>query len=269
MSQKEEVVLDRWSHSRLASFVDQEKEEDMQKGYDDEACNLCWFKCYRERNRGTSNGFADLGLAYHKTVEDFFKDEIFEFELNDTFLNYYNHSEYQLPSFEYGSLEKFYLPKIEAHFDNFDLHKRYEIISVEEKLEYDLDGETVVTIPDIVAIEIPTKLKVIIDHKSSKKYTKQKAKRKLRQLYMNCQGIKEKYGFLPDKLIFNHFRVNEFVQFDFIKKDYQNVIDWQKKKIDAINRETEFVPYCLKYGSDKFYPNQLCNHRFDCKFKTR
>lgn len=146
----------------------------------------------------------------------------------------------------------------------------HDIVAVEQKAEFDIDGKPFVGYLDRVDRDNDGNL-IIVDHKSRK--LKKRSKRAsptktdleldsyLKQLYIYQKFVKEFYGEFPKKLCFNCFRSGELIEEDFDQSAYEEAIDWAKKTIEQIRRESDFNP-----NMEYFKCNYLCEMNEMCEF---
>jgi len=144
------------------------------------------------------------------------------------------------------------------------------VISVEEKVEFSLDGRRFQGFVDLVR-ETPGGLLVVEDNKSRKlkprsnraKPTKtdQELDEYLRQLYLYSIPVFEKLGKYPDLLCFNCFRDQIRIEEPFRPEALEEAKQWALDTISEIFAEEEFPP-----DIDYFRCRYLCDYKEHCEF---
>ena len=86
-----------------------------------------------------------------------------------------------------------------------------------------------------------------------------------KQMYLYAYAMKQKYGYSPDKIVWNHFLDGGAVTvIQFNEADMQKTLDWAKEIIERIERDREFAA-CQ---DDFLYCNRFCGYRNGiCEFK--
>lgn len=253
-----EIKSDVWSYSKVNSFPENDKD----------GCALGWKYTYIDglRDKSEGNAFSEWGKAYHKTMEKFLKDEIFEYELADNFTKRVENIKYKFPYNKYVDLRESTYNGIIEHFEDLTWLEDYKILSVEKERRYKINGVEFVSIADLEVERIKSNKLGIVDHKLSKPWTKKETALKVRQLYTYSYPFKEEYGRYPDELIFNHYKTNKIIVIEFNLNDYKKSIDWLMKKIDFIKNQNEFPARCelVEDKASDWYATKLCNYRFIC-----
>lgn len=239
----------QWSFSRLNSFAT--------------GCKYCWFENYANRREdGVQNAFAEYGLLMHEILEKVDKGEIM---LWDT-LELYKKGFVEISSFppnKWVDLRERYYEQGINFLSNYKLDNNYEVISVEENVNVDINGYQFTGYIDKVMRDKRDGNLVILDHKSKSKFKSKKEQQEYaRQLYLYAYAVKQKYGKYPKMLIFNMFRYNTEVPIFFKKDDMYEAIQWMTDVIDEI-KNCEVFPVT----DDSFFREQLCEFRHDIDHK--
>lgn len=237
----------QYSYSKLTSFYD---------------CPYAFYRYYQLGEAGENNLFASYGILVHSVLERYAKGELQIKELVDEFTSSFE-LEINEPIMMFGKdLTQSYLEKGIAFFSNFNGFWGLKPIESEYKFETKLGQNMFIGIIDLIAENSEGEL-VIIDHKSSSKFSKKELKAKSRQLYLYAKAIYDKYGKFPVQLWFNHFKNNYLEKIDFNLQDYDEAIQWALDTMEKIEACLEFDPN----NSDKFYCNYLCDYRNNCEYK--
>lgn len=144
---------------------------------------------------------------------------------------------------------------------NFKGYKDYNILGVEKQFDIQIDDWMFNGVIDLVFEKNGTL--VIQDYKSKKSF-KSKAEQAeyARQLYLYSMWAKETYGKYPDVLRFFMFRKNLIVDIPFSIEDYNEAVQWAKNTVKEIRECWNYEATC-----EKFYRENLCNHRAYCEMK--
>lgn len=204
---------------------------------------------YIDRIPQQNNAFAQYGSLVHSLLEEYEKGEIPSFALAEEYEARYDESvTAPWPPFPKGMPQKYYdqgLQYLES-FDGFG--DQYEIISVEEKFELNIEGYPLVGLADLVLRDKSTGEITVIDHKSKSSSTMQKDLPTYRkQLYIYAAYVKEKFGVYPKYLKFNLFRENEWVTEEFDIDMFNKTMKWVVETIESILFETEWKVSCSSY----------------------
>lgn len=239
-----------WSYSRVKSFID---------------CPYKWFLSYIHNEEEKPMFYASYGSWSHNLINSFYNGTIKKDELPSAFLlGFSENVKGERP--KQSTVEKYIKSGVE-YFNNFKPFP-FEKISVEEKIDFDIDGIPFIAIPDFIgsrggAIGV-------VDNKSrelsprSSKPGKETAKDReldemLVQLYIYSHAVYKKYGEMPRFLCFNCFRNRKFIEEPFSKDKYIKALDWAKKEVEAITNEDDFYPQV-----DFFRCKYLCGFHNEC-----
>lgn len=245
--------IPKYSYSKLSNF---------------EKCPLLFYKQYIEKDRnGIQNGFAEAGKVAHSIIEDYYKGEIFDFELPSEFLKRWENNFLskdfrvllKVDSFE-KDLTDNYRETFYNYFKNFKAYEDCEVLDVELRFEMLLnvkDKSFVFTgIIDAFAIDKDGEY-IIWDSKSKSKWkSKNEIDEYLKQLYVYSIFVKHAYGKYPKWLCFNQFRLSEkdrVTKVLFDESELQKTIDWMYETIVKIENEVLFLPKV-----DTFFCKNLC-----------
>ena len=214
------------------------------------------------KKNGEDNIFASYGILVHSILERYAKGELQKKDLVDEFKNSFE-LEISEPIMMYGrDLTESYLEKGIIFFSNFEGFWGLNPIEAEHRFEVPLGHSTFVGVIDLIATNDTDDI-IIIDHKSSSKFSKKELKEKSKQLYLYATEVYEKYGKFPKELWFNHFKNDYIEKIKFNIEDYRESVNWALDTIDKIESCLEFNPN----NSDKFYCGYLCDYRNNCEHK--
>lgn len=258
---KKQFVLSTfvWSFSRLNSFYN---------------CPYEWRLQYIEQNTAESGFFAEYGSFMHEILEKYAKGELSIFELNHYYTEYFDEKiPHEAPPNKHVDIRQSYYEKGAEYLNMIDMDfSRYEILGVEKKVSFVLFGKEFVGYIDLLLQDKKTKEIIIVDHKSStikllksgkvSKTDEEHFKTFKRQLYMYAIPIIEEYGHVH-KLRWNMFKDRKWIEIEYSRQDYEEMLVWVKDTLKKIEKETEWKP-----NPDEYYCRYLCGQRnHACEYK--
>ena len=221
-----------WSYSRLEAFDD---------------CPYRWFLKYIKHCKETDKFYSSYGSFMHKLIEGFYKGAFTKEEMLNKFLAGFS-KEVRGTRPQEDTVTKYIQCGCEylRGFQPF----RFNMIDVEKRVEFDIDGIPFVGYIDYLGEEDGEY--VIVDHKSRtlkprSKRAKPTAKDKeldsmLNQLYIYSAAVKNEYGKFPKLLCLNCFRTGVFIEEPFNEDAYHAAIEWVKKQVEKIKDADDFYP---------------------------
>ena len=248
-----------WSYTRLSSFIQ---------------CPYEWYLQYIEGCNGDNNFYAEYGKYCHVILEKYAKKELGLFELPDYFLEHFDEYISQDASDRTGERREKYKKLGKSYFENIDFDfDKYEILGIEKKCEFKIDGKPFVGFIDLLLKDRKTGEIILLDHKSSEypigkkgkvlKSEQEKFKGYKRQLYLYCIQVFNDYGVFPNKIGWNYFKAQKWLFLDFDKNEFEEAKQWALSVIGEINQEDDFSP-----NTDFFYCHNLCRFRNQyCEYK--
>lgn len=242
-----------WSYSNLETFND---------------CRYRWFLKYISKCKQEDKFYASYGLFMHMLLEKFYRGEMSKDEMLTTFLA--NFSSEVLGERPKESVVRNYIQYGIAYLKTFKPF-RFEMVSVEEKIHFNIDGIPYVCRIDYIGLEDGEY--VVVDNKSrnlkprsnrSKPTIKDKElDNMLRQLYLYSAAIKQKYGKFPKLLCFNCFKSGVFIEEQFDLNKYNETILWAKNTINEIMNTEDFYP-----NKEFFACKYICGVSNQCCYNT-
>lgn len=234
-----------FSFSRLNSF--------------DNGCKYCWFEKYaNKRQDGVQNAFAEYGTLIHEILERVAKGEIMLWDMLGEFEKGFAEVS-QFPPLGKTNLREVYYRQGVEYLSEYKFHDRYEIVSVEEKVDTDINGLKFTGFIDELLRDKDDGKLVVLDHKSKSKFkSKKEQKEYARQLYLYAYAVKEKYGEYPKMLMFNMFRHQIEVPIFFNEKDLEEAIGWAHDIVSRIK-----VCDTFEVSNDRFFRSFLCDFRHE------
>jgi hypothetical protein len=260
----------RWSFSRLNSF---------------DTCQYEWHRVYIDATtEKDDSAMAQFGSLIHSILEKYAKGELDIFELSQYYEEHFNEVvTYDFPPNKYVDLRQKYYEQGLDYLDNINLDlDRYNILGVEREVNFDINGYDCIGFIDLLLQDKDTGEIIIEDHKSASiKILKSGAVSKKdrehfesfkKQLYLYAKPIIEEYGHV-DKLKWNLFKEQRFIEIPFDQKEYEASIIWAADTINRIENETEWGinKELIKAREENKYPPfycmNLCSIRYHCPYK--
>jgi hypothetical protein len=247
----------RWSFSRCHSF---------------EGCRYEWYLTYLQKDESEQNFYAAFGHFCHEILEKVLNNELTEEDSLKYYIDNYDDNVLGYDVAENTRDKYFYLGM--SYFETLDFKwlADYEILGVEKKCLFEIDGRKFVGYIDLLIRHKETGDIIVIDHKSGEYPIGKKGnvlKKKIndyesykRQLYLYCQTVIEEYGVEPKGLQWNYFRDKQWLKLPFIREEYEAARKWAIQLIDEVYKEDNFLPKL-----DYFYCNNLCGFRNSCDYK--
>lgn len=262
MSYKEEIKKMTWSFSRVTAY---------------DQCPYEWYLHYILKDEDEypeeQNYYAQVGGYVHKILAMIFEDRL---KPDDAFDYYVDHFDENVTETTFQNTMDSTFDKCADYLLDVDklnsLKNDFEIIGVEKKVEFTLNGRKFIGFIDLLVKSKCTGGYIVIDHKSSeypftksggvkasaKSYEKYK-----KQLYLYAHWVHEKYGEFPELLMWNHFKDGgQWAVIRFDQNEYEESIKWFCDQIDVIEADDEF-----EAKKDYFYCNNLCAYRNVCEYK--
>lgn len=240
-----------WSYSRLKCFED---------------CPYRFMLTYIYPSEKCPQFYAEYGSLIHQLLADYYSGKISREQLVPGFITAF----YQKVKGNIGSdiRKKFFDQGLQCM-------RRVEpctaeIIGIEKKINFDLEGYHFVGFIDMLVQTADGKL-VVVDHKSrplkprSKRQKPTKADEELndylRQLYLYSVWVEQEYGRLPDELVFHCYRTGDVIREAFDSGAYESAKQWALSVIHLVEAEETFAPI-LSYFPCHF----LCDVHEDCVY---
>lgn len=221
-----------------------------------------------------NNFFAEYGTLVHECMEKFFRGELEMFELSDFYWNNFdNYVVTYPPPIPFGMRDK-YKQQGKDFFDFFFFDKSlYEILVIEGKFKFQLDGINFVAKPDLVVRNKETNKNVLIDYKTSYPFKLDKKTGELKkdfdkinsyykQMYTYTYSLRQEMGINIDKIALWFPRADKTVSIDWNKDEEDEAVKWIVNNVKKIRKE-EVFPYNNK---NEYFCKNLCSVRDFCEY---
>lgn len=257
---KNEIDKMVWSHSRLTTY---------------EHCKYEFYLNYLINNPDLylceGNYYAEVGSFVHEIIEKIHNKELSLDEAPQYFVDHFDDNVFYRT--KQSTMDKTY--ESCANYlaeEDFSWLENYEIIGVEQEVNFDIKGYKFVGFIDLLVRDKSDGKLIVIDNKSSE-YPfrldgKVKAKVKLsfesykQQMYLYSYAIKDKYGEYPKLIMWNHFKDRKIATIPFDEKECNAAIEHILATIKDIENEDVF-----EATVDFFYCTHLCNFRNSCEYR--
>jgi hypothetical protein len=240
-----------------------------------DTCAYGWKLSYIDKVDRVQNFFSGYGLLVHDCFERFFKKELGVWDLSEYYrTNYSKFVVIDPPPFPAGMGEN-YKMQGQKFFDNFDFYiDNYNVLSVEDKIDFDFRGSMFVAKPDLVLYNKQTTTYSLVDYKTSaplkvskttgkETWDKKKMESYYKQMYIYGYALRN-YRFIPIEEITIWFpRLNKIVTVPYDMKKEAETMDWLEEGIARIRMEENF----LYDNTQNYFCFQLCSVRNACEYK--
>ena len=238
-----------WSYSRIKCFDD---------------CRYRFFLKYIKHEEEIPQFYSSYGSFMHKLIELYYKGQLNKEQMKIRFLTDFQ-KEVQGERPQAGIVKKY----IESGINYLESFKEFpfNMVSVEEKVEFDIDGIPFVGFIDYIGEKdgeyhiVDNKSRDLKPRSNRQKPTKkdEELDKMLVQLYLYAAAVKQKYGKFPKTLRFNCFRTGVFIQEPFDEEKYEEAIEWAKQSIEDIKSDSDFYPWIEYFGC-----RYICDVRDEC-----
>jgi len=250
-----DFILDdmKFSHSSVNGF---------------ETCPKMFYLSYIDREPRVPNFFSDFGLFCHEILEKYFSGELELWDLEEYFDDNFGEKVATPPPPYPKGMKDTYEQNGLDFFSNFDFDlSAYDVISIEEMIDAEIDGVNLVIKPDLVLKEKETGKCTLVDYKTSKlklnKYDEKKIAGYMRQFYLYVYFLNKSKNYNITKIKVWFIRNEGYVlDVDVDPIEMQKTIDWFTGTIAKIKEEKEWEGNTDK--SNKYFCEMLCGVRNSC-----
>ena len=195
------------------------------------------------------NFYAESGSFLHEVNAKLFDGTLKIDDAIDYYIENYGNS--VVYTAKQSTMDKKYNQGIDylAAFD-FEKLKDYEILGVEKKVLFEIEGYKFIGFIDLLLRNKHTNKILLVDHKSLDHFMKKDGtplKNQLphfeaysKQMYLYSKAIYEEYGEYPDRIIWNHFFDQQVTNIPFNREDYNNALKWAVDIIKEIYKDKKF-----------------------------
>lgn len=256
------ISLMIWSFSRLSAFHN---------------CPYEWKCSYLGGEKGSGSFYSEFGSLMHHILEQFIKGNV----LRESLIAYYEsqwsvfieHDLMKGDEIDFEKEQEYYDCGIDYLQNHLPDLSQFEILGVEKKVEFEIDGYNMIGFIDLLLKDKKTGEITIWDHKSSSmkfkkngepyKSEEQHWKDFQRQLYLYSVPVLEEYGRV-DHLSWNLFRQGYVKTIDWNKEDFEEAKKWAVDTIHLIEQEEDWEP-----KEDFFYCRNLCGQKSSCPLMNK
>jgi len=239
-----------------------------------QTCPQMFKLIYIDAEERIDNFFGQFGLLIHDILELYFNRDADIFELSSLY-----EEKFPLtvtcppPPYPAGMKQNYYDDGLEF-FENFSFDRNsVDVILTEEFLEFDQDGYTITTKPDMVVKEKGSGKIILVDYKTSKlkldgkSLDKKKEAGYLRQMELYAYGLWAERNIKTDKIWIWYVRNNLMKTYPIDIMSVQETLEWAGNTIKQIAEcENDWLPP-TKTKPGKFWCDFICSVRDSCPFK--
>jgi len=239
-----------------------------------QTCPYSFKLTYLESVPRADNFYAEYGTLVHETLERFFKKELEAYQLSDFYdINYELVVKSPEPPFPMGA-GKLYRDQGKYFFDNFNFPiDDYDVLGIEEKIDFTLSGIDVVAKPDLVLKNKETQKTILYDYKTAMPFRTDKWTGKeitdtkkingyYNQMYLYTYALREHRQIPIDGINLWFTRASREVYIDVDSEKEKEAVARIEDIIKAIKMEKEF-PY---NNTNPFFCDNLCSVRKFCEY---
>lgn len=194
------------------------------------------------------NAWAEYGTLCHALLEEYGNGTLTADSLANEYAKRYEQAVvHNFPPVGKNYAEKAY----QQGLDYFTAFKGFgeglEVVSTEEKFEFNIGPYPFVGISDLVLRKKDTGKLLVWDHKTKSASTMAKDRDSYtRQLYIYAEHVFRKYGEYPEEMAFNMLKTQEFIREPFSMDKLNETKQWVEDTIDEIFFENEWKA-CTNY----------------------
>jgi hypothetical protein len=217
-----------------------------------------------------SNFFGEFGTFVHEVVEKYFKKELEQSKLTKYYAENYNKTVISsAPSYPMGMSGNYYNDGMDFFENiNFDLDK-YNIISIEETIEFVYNNIDVTIRPDIILQNKETGEYILMDLKTHKlkkgKQDEENIKSYLKQAQLYAYGIWIKKDIKISKILIWFVRNRKIMEAPTNTSKIMETMEWFEDAVNKIKKETKWEANLSK--SNNYFCDQICGVKDFCKPK--
>jgi hypothetical protein len=222
-----------------------------------------------------NNFFGEYGNLIHSCFENYFNEKIESYETSQYYRDNYNLVVKTPPPSIPSNLEEKYKQSGQDFFDSFSFDKEnYEVMLVEDKIDFDLDGVLIVAKPDLVLMNKKTGDFILYDYKTAtpywedKKTGKEKSDAKklagyYQQMFIYTYALRN-YRITPiDEIVLWFIRLNKKVSIPWSLEKEEKAIASLIETIEKIKKEELFI----YNNSNLYFCDNLCGVRAFCEYR--
>lgn len=250
----------RFSHSSTSTF---------------ETCAYGFKLHYIEGLPSKSNFYSEFGTLIHECMEKFFTKELTEWELPSYYRENFNKVITSPLPMGQEYLRERYMNQGEDFLNSFYFPiDDFNIVIVEDTIEFDIDDISVTARPDLVLQNKVTGDYILYDYKTSLPFKTSKITGVESVDNLKIDGYKRQMGIytyavrnirkFPIKSVVLWFpRAFREISYEWVQENEDKTIKWLKDTVAKIRIEKDFYPNNKNY----YFCNNLCNVREYCEYR--
>lgn len=240
-------------------------------------CHYSFKLAYIDQVPRENNFFGEYGTLIHECMEQYFSGNLDTFELSEFYRKNYESSILSPAPSSYVDLNDRYKKQGQEFFDNFYFDKnKYEVLIIEDKIDFSFDDIMVVAKPDLVLKDKLTNKCILFDYKTADPFKKDKRTGKetvdnekiegyMKQMYLYTYALREHRGIPIEKITLWFTRAGREYSEDWTYEKECGIIDKFRESIELLKNDKEFVAD----NSNPYFCNNLCGVRESCQFRPK
>ena len=242
-------------------------------GYD--TCHYAYKLTYIDCVPRVNNFYGEFGTLVHSCFEKYFTGELEAMELSEYYrINYDKIVVTYPPTYPPGMGERYRIQG-QNFFDNFSFEKeKYEVLLVEDKIDFDLNFARVTARPDLILKNKATGEITLVDYKTSTPYKIDKVsgketadKKKLdgysKQMHLYTYAIRTQKNIAIDKICMWYPRLDKMVVSLWDALVEEKTLKWFDETITKILADNKFA----YNNTNQYFCNELCSVRNSCEYR--
>lgn len=236
-------------------------------------CPYSFKLTYIDRVPRVNNFYGEYGTLVHMCMEQFFSGALENYELSGYYRDMYDEIvKTPAPEPPFGLGERYKQQGFEF-FDSFSFDRdNYEVVLIEDKIDFDISGMKFVAKPDLVLKNKKTGMNCLLDYKTSAPYKVDKRsgrettdKKKLegyyKQMFIYTHALDKHKGVPINNITLWFTRPHRFVTIPWEQEKEDESVNWLNKTMQEIGNDEEFVP-----NPSEYFCKNLCSVRVCCEY---
>ena len=250
----------RFSYSAVSTFT---------------TCNYSYKLTYIDALPRENNFYGEFGTLMHRCFEQYFNGTLEAYELSQYYKAQYEEVVKNPAPVPPVGLDEKYRLQGQDFFDNFSFNKEdYDVLLIEDKIDFDLGGIKVVAKPDLVLKHKKTGRVSLVDYKTATPFRTDKRTGKeitdtkkiegyYKQMYLYAYALRNHKNMPIDDIMIWFVRLNRQVVVPWSLVKEEEAMQWFTSSIDTIIDEEAF-----EYNNKSpYFCNNLCSVRQFCEYR--
>lgn len=238
-------------------------------------CNHSYKLTYIDAVPRENNFYGEFGTLAHDCFEKYFSNELEAYELSEYYRSIYDEVvKDPAPTPPFG-LDERYKAQGQEFFDNFSFDKEnYDVLLIEDKIDFDLGDIKAVAKPDLVLRRKKTGKITLFDYKTATPFKTDKRTGKeiadtkkiegyYKQMYLYTYALRNHRNIPIDEITLWFMRIDRKVTIPWSLVKEEEAMHWFTSSIATITDEEVF-----QYNNQNpYFCNNLCSVRQFCEYR--